>query len=124
MMGYYLHMYFLEFNSDACGTIQAIICGTVGQAPVQKILRNGRNVTVFTVGTGGMFDQRTVMEKGLPKPAQWHRIAVHNDTLGTYAVQKIVKKYISMSSVLLYFLQSTKRNMLKFLAIVFLTFEG
>ncbi|PON67021.1 Single-stranded DNA-binding protein [Parasponia andersonii] len=73
------------------GVHKAIICGKVGQAPVQKILRNGRLITIFTVGTGGMFDQRTVTEKGLPRPAQWHRIAVHNDVLGTYAVQKIVK---------------------------------
>lgn len=53
-------------------------------------------VTIFTVGTGGMFDQRIVGAKDLPKPAQWHRIAVHNDALGTYAVQQLVKKYISM----------------------------
>ncbi|KAM6578693.1 hypothetical protein CsatB_030530 [Cannabis sativa] len=79
------------------GVHKAIICGKVGQAPVQKILRNGRTITIFTVGTGGMFDQRTSLEKGLPRPAQWHRIAVHNDPLGTYAVQKIVKKYLLIS---------------------------
>jgi hypothetical protein len=77
-------------------SIQAILCGKVGQVPVQKNLRNGRMVTIFTVGTGGMFDQRIVGAKDLPKPAQWHRIAVHNDALGTYAVQQLVKKYISM----------------------------
>ncbi|KAF5463355.1 hypothetical protein F2P56_019274, partial [Juglans regia] len=71
--------------------IQAIICGKVGQAPVQKILRKGRSVTIFTVGTGGMFDQRIVGAKDLPKPAQWHRIAVHNEALGAYAVQQLVK---------------------------------
>lgn len=71
---------------------QAIICGKVGQVPVQKILRNGKNVTIFTVGTGGMFDQRTGQARDLPKPAQWHRIAVHNDVLGAYAVQQLVKK--------------------------------
>ncbi|KAK9150981.1 hypothetical protein Syun_009290 [Stephania yunnanensis] len=36
----------------------AFIFGKIGQAPVQKILRNGKSVTIFTVGTGGMFDQR------------------------------------------------------------------
>lgn len=61
---------------------------------MQKILRNGHTVTVFTVGTGGMFDQRVIGPKDLPKPAQWHRIAVHNDHLGAYAVQKLVKKYV------------------------------
>ncbi|KAK1668044.1 hypothetical protein QYE76_056203 [Lolium multiflorum] len=73
------------------GVHRAIICGNVGQVPVQKILRNGHTVTVFTVGTGGMFDQRRVGAENLPLPAQWHRIAVHNEELGTYAVQKLVK---------------------------------
>ncbi|XP_050209076.1 single-stranded DNA-binding protein, mitochondrial [Mercurialis annua] len=73
------------------GVHRAIICGKVGQAPVQKILRNGRTVTIFTVGTGGMFDQRIVGAKDLPKPAQWHRVAVHNETLGAYAVQQLAK---------------------------------
>lgn len=59
---------------------------------MQKILRNGRTITIFTVGTGGHFDQRVIADKSLPKPAQWHRIAVHNDMLGAYAVQQITKK--------------------------------
>jgi hypothetical protein len=67
---------------------------------VQKILRNGHTVTVFTVGTGGMFDQRRVGAENLPLPAQWHRIAVHNEELGTYAVQKLVKKYVVCTSIL------------------------
>ncbi|XP_004495682.1 single-stranded DNA-binding protein, mitochondrial [Cicer arietinum] len=73
------------------GVHKAIICGKVGQAPVQKILRNGKNVTIFTVGTGGMYDQRIVGSKDLPKPAQWHRVAVHNEVLGAYAVQQLFK---------------------------------
>ncbi|XP_038992650.1 single-stranded DNA-binding protein, mitochondrial [Hibiscus syriacus] len=76
---------------DFRGVHKAIICGKVGQAPVQKILRNGRTVTIFTVGTGGMYDQRIIRDQNTPKPAQWHRIAVHNDTLGAYAVQQITK---------------------------------
>uniref|UniRef100_A0A1J3D9F2 Single-stranded DNA-binding protein, mitochondrial n=1 Tax=Noccaea caerulescens TaxID=107243 RepID=A0A1J3D9F2_NOCCA len=73
------------------GVHRAIICGKVGQAPLQKILRNGRTVTIFTVGTGGMFDQRLIGATNQPKPAQWHRIAVHNELLGSYAVQKLAK---------------------------------
>ncbi|KAG8381223.1 hypothetical protein BUALT_Bualt06G0099900 [Buddleja alternifolia] len=71
--------------------IQAIICGKVGQAPIQKILKNGKIVATFTVGTGGMFDQRLVGQIDLPKRAQWHHIAVHNPMLGAYAVQQLVK---------------------------------
>ncbi|URE24438.1 CK1 includes the casein kinase 1 kinases [Musa troglodytarum] len=73
------------------GVYKAIICGKIGQAPVQKILRNGKTVTIFTVGTGGMFDQRITGAEHLPRPAQWHRIAVHNEQLGAYAVQQLVK---------------------------------
>lgn len=43
-----------------------------------------------------MFDQRIVGTKDLPKPAQWHRIAVHNEPLGAYVVQQLVKKYASI----------------------------
>ncbi|WCJ18305.1 Single-stranded DNA-binding protein mitochondrial [Euphorbia peplus] len=73
------------------GVHKAIIYGKIGKAPEQKILRNGRTVTIFTVGTGGMFDQRLVGSDDLPKPAQWHRIAVHNEYLGAYAVQQLAK---------------------------------
>ncbi|KAL4287033.1 hypothetical protein HN51_054735 [Arachis hypogaea] len=73
------------------GVHKAIICGKVGQVPVQKMLRNGKNITIFTVGTGGMFDQRIMREVDMPRPAQWHRIAVHNDFLGAYAVQQLFK---------------------------------
>ncbi|GJN14883.1 hypothetical protein PR202_gb01756 [Eleusine coracana subsp. coracana] len=47
------------------GVHRAIICGKVGQ--------------------------RVVGPADLPKPAQWHRIVVHNEFLGAYAVQKLVK---------------------------------
>ncbi|KAH7574657.1 hypothetical protein ACOSP7_008866 [Xanthoceras sorbifolium] len=73
------------------GVHKAIICGKVKDAPVQKILRNGRTVTIFSVGTGGLFDQRIVGAKDLPKPVQWHRIAVHNDSIGAYTVQQLAK---------------------------------
>ncbi|KAL0422069.1 UNVERIFIED_CONTAM: Single-stranded DNA-binding protein, mitochondrial [Sesamum latifolium] len=46
---------------------------------------------VHRVRAWGMFDQRLVGANDLPKPAQWHRIAVHNPMLGAYAVQQLVK---------------------------------
>lgn len=73
------------------GVHKAIICGKVGQPPVQKILRNGRTVTIFTVGTAGMFDQRTLGINKSTRPIQWHRVAVHNEPLGAYAVQQLIK---------------------------------
>ncbi|KAM0937593.1 putative primosome PriB/single-strand DNA-binding, nucleic acid-binding protein [Dioscorea sansibarensis] len=62
----------------------AIICGKIGQALIQKFLKNGKTVTIFTVGTGGMFNQRIVGAENLRRPAQWHRIVVHNEHLGAY----------------------------------------
>ncbi|KAL9248988.1 Single-stranded DNA-binding protein, mitochondrial-like protein [Drosera capensis] len=73
------------------GVHKAIICGTVGQTPVQKLLRNGKTLTIFNVGTGGMFDQRLEANYGLPQPPQWHRVVVHNEPLGKYCVQKLIK---------------------------------
>ncbi|GMH10436.1 hypothetical protein Nepgr_012277 [Nepenthes gracilis] len=73
------------------GVHKAIICGKVGQTPVQKLLRNGKTLTIFNVGTGGMSDQRIIVEKDMAKPPQWHRIVVHNEPLGAYAVQQLVK---------------------------------
>lgn len=72
------------------GVHKAILCGKVRQTPVQKLLRNGKTLTVFNVGTGGMFDQRS-LSGDLPRPAQWHRIVVHNEVLGAYAVQQLTK---------------------------------
>ncbi|CAO2832838.1 unnamed protein product [Amaranthus hypochondriacus] len=73
------------------GVHKAIICGKVRQAPVQKLLRNGRTLTIFNIGTGGMWDQRVLGATDLPRPAQWHRIVVHNEALGKYAVQQLIK---------------------------------
>ncbi|XP_078175711.1 mitochondrially targeted single-stranded DNA binding protein [Carex rostrata] len=73
------------------GVHKAFLCGKVGDPPVQKILRSGRSVTILTVGTGGMFDQRIVGSNDVPRPVQWHRITIHNENLGNYAVRQLVK---------------------------------
>ncbi|KAG6492350.1 hypothetical protein ZIOFF_047307 [Zingiber officinale] len=70
---------------------KAIICGKIGHAPIQKILRNGKIATIFTVGTGGMYDQRISGNEHLPRPTQWHRIAVHNENLGAFSIQQLAK---------------------------------
>ncbi|KMT14273.1 hypothetical protein BVRB_4g076290 [Beta vulgaris subsp. vulgaris] len=72
------------------GVHKAILCGKVRQSPVQKLLRSGRTLTIFSVGTGGMWDHRSISAKDSPKPAQWHRVVVHNEALGAYAVQQLV----------------------------------
>jgi hypothetical protein len=65
---------------------------------VQKILRDGHTVTILTVGTGGLFDQRIVGGNDVPRPAQWHRVTIHNEGLGNYAVRQLVKEYVSCIS--------------------------
>ncbi|XP_042394661.1 single-stranded DNA-binding protein, mitochondrial-like [Zingiber officinale] len=80
-----------EKGGNFRGVHKAIICGKIGQAPIQKILRNGKTVTIFTVGTGGMYDQRISGKEHLPRPAQWHRISVHNEHLEAYSVQQLAK---------------------------------
>lgn len=62
---------------------------------MQKILRDGHTVTILTVGTGGMYDQRIVTGNNAPRPVQWHRVAIHNENLGNYAVRQFVKEYVS-----------------------------
>jgi hypothetical protein len=44
-----------------------------------------------------MWDQTIVGDDNLPMPPQWHRIAVHNDQLGAFAVQKLAKKYVILA---------------------------
>ncbi|KAG0504839.1 hypothetical protein M758_N014300 [Ceratodon purpureus] len=70
------------------GVYKAILLGEVGQAPVQKVLKSGRAVTIFSVGTGGMhlnrrmFDGETPEEFAERSNVQWHRVAVYQETVG------------------------------------------
>lgn len=52
-------------------------------------------MTILTVGTGGMYDQRFVGGNDVPRPVQWHRITIHNESIGNYAVRQLVKEYVS-----------------------------
>lgn len=52
-------------------------------------------MTILTVGTGGMYDQRIVRGNDVPRPVQWHRITIHSESLGNYAVRQLVKEYVS-----------------------------
>ena len=59
-------------------------------------------MTILTVGTGGMFDQRIVGSNDVPRPVQWHRITIHNENLGNYAVRQLVKEYVSVPFLYLF----------------------
>lgn len=70
------------------GVYKAILLGEVGQAPSQKVLKSGRAVTIFSVGTGGMhlnrrmFDGETLEEFAERSNMQWHRVAVYQEHIG------------------------------------------
>uniref|UniRef100_A0A0C9QM03 TSA: Wollemia nobilis Ref_Wollemi_Transcript_25423_1090 transcribed RNA sequence n=1 Tax=Wollemia nobilis TaxID=56998 RepID=A0A0C9QM03_9CONI len=75
------------------GLYRAIILGEVGQVPIQKRLRNGRVVTIFSVGTGGIRNNRRPLENESPREyadrgiVQWHRVAIYVENLGGIAMQ-------------------------------------
>lgn len=73
--------------------------GEVGQAPAQKILKSGRAVTVFSVGTGGMhlnrrmFDGETPEEFAERSNMQWHRVAVYQEKVGNLILRSMKQGY-------------------------------
>lgn len=77
------------------GVYKAILLGEVGQSPIQKILKSGRAVTIFSVATGGMHNNRRPLEGESPEEyaqrgyAQWHRVAVYEERMGQLAMRHI-----------------------------------
>ena len=62
--------------------------GQVGQTPVQKKLKSGMSLTMFSVGTGGIRNNRRPHENEEPveyasrSAVQWHRVCVYPEWLG------------------------------------------
>eukprot|EP00250_Pteridium_aquilinum_P024823 c29657_g1_i1 orf=194-883(-) len=79
------------------GIYKAILLGEASYSPSQKILRNGSTVTLFSLGTSGMRNNRKPFENETPDQyarrslVQWHRIAIYQFRLGALAM-KFVKK--------------------------------
>lgn len=75
--------------------------GEVGQAPVQKVLKSGRAVTIFSVGTGGMhlnrrmFDGETPEEFAERSSIQWHRVAVYQEKVGHLILRSMKQGYVA-----------------------------
>jgi single-strand DNA-binding protein len=69
--------------------------GEVGQSPIQKILKIGRAVTIFSVATGGMHNNRRPLERELPEEyeqrgyAQCNRVAVYQERMGQLAMRHV-----------------------------------
>ncbi|GAA0184952.1 DNA metabolism protein [Lithospermum erythrorhizon] len=77
-------------------TKKAIIVGQVGMIPVQKRLKSGRSVTLVSVGTGGIRNNRRPFETEDPREyanrcaVQWHRVSIYPERLGDLAMKNLV----------------------------------
>ncbi|KAF3795990.1 Single-stranded DNA-binding protein [Nymphaea thermarum] len=86
--------YLLENGMDA-GIYKAILVGQVGQSPMQKKLKSGRTVTLFSVGTGGIRNNRRPFDNEDPKEyagrcaVQWHRTCIYPEPLGRVAMEHV-----------------------------------
>jgi len=77
------------------GLIQAILVGQVGQLPLQKKLKSGRTVTLFSVGTGGIRNNRRPLINEDPREyasrsaVQWHRVSVYPERLADLVLKNV-----------------------------------
>ncbi|KAG1346925.1 putative Single-stranded DNA-binding protein, mitochondrial [Cocos nucifera] len=78
------------------GVYKAILIGKVGQRPVQKLLKSGRGVVLFSLGTGGIRNNRRPLENEDPRDyadrcaVQWHRVCVYRERLGNLALKHVM----------------------------------
>ncbi|KAB1213182.1 Single-stranded DNA-binding protein, mitochondrial [Morella rubra] len=85
----------LENGLDV-GIYKAIVVGEVGQIPLQKKLRSGRTVTLLSVGTGGIRNNRRPLDNEDPREyanrcaVQWHRVSVYPERLGGIVMKHVV----------------------------------
>ncbi|CAL1370013.1 unnamed protein product [Linum trigynum] len=85
----------LEGGLDT-GVYKAILVGKVGQSPFQKKLKGGRTVTLLSLGTGGIRNNRRPLENEEPRDyenrcaVQWHRVSVYPERLGDIVMKNIV----------------------------------
>ncbi|OAY79701.1 Single-stranded DNA-binding protein, mitochondrial [Ananas comosus] len=77
------------------GVYKAIMVGKVGQQPVQKRLKSGRAVVLFSLGTGGIRNNRRPLDHEEPRDyaercsVQWHRVSVYPERLGELALRHV-----------------------------------
>ncbi|RZC61133.1 hypothetical protein C5167_022895 [Papaver somniferum] len=82
-------------NGLDMGVFKAILVGKVGQNPIQKRLKSGRPVTLFSLGTGGIRNNRRPLDNEEPREyadrcsVQWHRVAVYPERLGGLALNHV-----------------------------------
>ncbi|GFP97188.1 single-stranded DNA-binding protein mitochondrial [Phtheirospermum japonicum] len=83
-------------NGLDLGIYKAILVGQLGQAPIQKKLRSGKIVTLLSLGTGGIRNNRRPLDNEEPRDyanrcaVQWHRVSIYPERLGELAVKSFV----------------------------------
>lgn len=76
--------------------LKAILVGKVGQSPLQKQLKSGRTVTLLSVGTGGIRNNRRPLANEEPREyanrcaVQWHRVSIYPTRLGNIVMKHVV----------------------------------
>ncbi|XP_068646125.1 uncharacterized protein [Aristolochia californica] len=99
------------------GVYKAILVGQVGQGPVQKRLKGGRLVTLFSVGTGGIRNNRRPLNDEDPKEyanrssVQWHRVSVYPERLGELAMKHVKTGSCKPAFLSPFFLSITECNL-------------
>ena len=69
--------------------------GQAGQAPFQKRLKSGTTVTLLSVGTGGIRNNRRPLDDEDPREyanrsvVQWHRVSVYPENLGNIVMKHV-----------------------------------
>ncbi|CAI9787248.1 unnamed protein product [Fraxinus pennsylvanica] len=83
-------------NGLDIGIYKAILVGQVGQIPIQKRLKSGRMVTLLSLGTGGIRNNRRPLDNEEPRDyanrsaVQWHRVSVYPERLGELAMKNLL----------------------------------
>lgn len=77
--------------------------GQVGQAAIQKKLKSGNTVTLLSIGTGGIRNNRRPFDNEEPKEyanrcaVQWHRVSIYPQRLGDLAAKNAIPGYASFT---------------------------
>ncbi|GAU19035.1 hypothetical protein TSUD_193730 [Trifolium subterraneum] len=78
------------------GIYRAILVGKVGQKPLQKKLRSGTVVTLLSIGTGGIRNNRRPLDHENPREyanrcaVQWHRVTIYPERLGNVLMKNVL----------------------------------
>ena len=70
--------------------------GKAGQKPLQKKLKSGTVVTLLSIGTGGIRNNRRPLDHENPREyanrcaVQWHRVTVYPERLGNLLMKNVL----------------------------------